>query len=137
MNEFMTIFCNGLLELINTDTEKGGGMNSNSNTSKYACPKCGNPNIQTERRPDGFHRCMNCLYSWKHGKEVKPTLFDRLTASPEVLAPQFVYHVTSFLDGFDKPKKIWYSTLIQGRAFASETEAKRATAARLKEVCDE
>ena len=62
------------------------------------------------------------------------SIFDRITTSPEVLAPKFVYHVTSFLDGLDKPKKIWYSTIIQGRFFDTETEAKRATVARLKEV---
>jgi hypothetical protein len=101
------------------------------------CSVCGGMNIQTERRPDGDRHCLDCGSRWKIGSNQEsphPTLFDRITASPEVLAPKFVHHVTSFLDGLDKPKKIWYSTLIHGRSFASETEAKRATVARLKEV---
>lgn len=64
----------------------------------------------------------------------KQTIFHRITASPEELAPKFVYHVTSFLDGIDKPKKIWYSTLINNQYFNTELEAKRATVAKLKEV---
>lgn len=70
----------------------------------------------------------------RKAEQMRRTVFARITASPEVLAPKFVYHVTSFLDGIDKPKKVWYSTLIQGRSFASETEAKRATVEKLKEV---
>lgn len=64
----------------------------------------------------------------------QPTVFDQITQSPEVLAPKFVYHVTSFLDGLDKPKKIWYSTLINNQYFNTELEAKRATVAKLKEI---
>ena len=71
---------------------------------------------------------------WSIIEEKKPTIFDRITASPEVLAPKFVYYVTSFLDGLDKPKKIWYSTLINNQYFKTELEAKRATVAKLKEV---
>jgi hypothetical protein len=63
-----------------------------------------------------------------------PTFFDRISASPEVLAPHFLYHVTSFLDGLDKPRKIWYSTLINNQYFNTELEAKRATVAKLKKV---
>lgn len=65
------------------------------------------------------------------------TVFDRITQSPETLAPNFVYHVTSFLDGLDKPKKIWYSTLIHNKSFETELEAKRATVARLKEEVED
>lgn len=99
------------------------------------CPKCGNKEIIIDKHE--FAYCTDCeMYDLM---ELFPeqSVFDQITASPEVLAPQFLYHVTSFLDGLDKPKKIWYSTLIQGRAFASETEAKRATVARLKEVCND
>jgi hypothetical protein len=99
------------------------------------CPVCGSSDIQTERRLDGFHHCMNCRHSWKIGEsQLKPTVFKKITTSPEALAPRFVYHVTSFLDGLDKPKKIWYSTLINNQYFNTELEAKRATVARLKEV---
>ena len=90
--------------------------------------------------------CMKCRIFWEKQslcedcrfvpKDQPPSLFDRITASPEVLATKFVYHVTSFLEGLDKPKKIWYSTIIQGRFFDTETEAKRATVAKLKEVAN-
>lgn len=103
--------------------------------SNLVCPVCGSSNIQTERRPDGFRHCIDCRYSWAIGGLLqKPTVFQQITASPEVLAPKFVYHVTSFLDGLDKPKKIWYSTLINNQYFNTELEAKRATVAKLKEV---
>jgi hypothetical protein len=98
------------------------------------CPFCGSIRIVETLKGDKSI-CLACEYFFNtiDGKS-KPTLFDRITQSPEVLAPQFVYHVTSFLDGIDKPKKIWYSVLIQGRFFDSETEAKRATVEKLKEV---
>lgn len=89
------------------------------------CPKCGSEYFEV-REDD---TCLSC--GWK-----RKTVFHRLTTSPEVLAPRFVYHVTSFLDGLDKPKKIWYSTLLPGRFFYSETDAKRATVAKLKEQAE-
>lgn len=82
-------------------------------------------------------RCKKC---GKQGRDNcfsdRPTVFHRITTSPEVLAPKFVYHVTSFLDGLDKPKKIWYSTLINNQYFNTELEAKRATVSKLKEVAE-
>lgn len=63
-----------------------------SNTSMYACPKCGNPNTYVERRPDGFCYCPDCQHRWKIGEsQPKPTLFNRITQSPEVLAEETVY----------------------------------------------
>ena len=106
-----------------------------SNTSMYACPKCGNPNTHVERRPNGFCYCPDCQHRWKiEESQPKPTLFERITASEELLAPCFVYHITSFLDGLNKPKRVWYSTLINNQYFNTELEAKRATVAKLKEV---
>lgn len=110
-----------------------------SNTSMYACPKCGSSNIQTERRIDGFHHCMDCRHSWKIG-ESPPTLFDRITASPEVLAPNLVYSLEFvFRDdwGNEEIKTKWFSTVCDNMAFCDESEAIDATVARLKEVGDE
>lgn len=95
--------------------------------SKSSCPWCNHSNITIEGRN---HWCNYCGYEWQS----KPTLFDRITQSEETLAPHFVYHVTSFLDGLDKPKKIWYSTLINNQYYNTEPEAKIATVARLKEA---
>jgi hypothetical protein len=51
----------------------------------YACPKCGNPNTQVERRPDGFCYCPDCLYRWKIGEsQPKPTVVDHITQSEEI-----------------------------------------------------
>lgn len=51
--------------------------------SKSSCPWCNHSNITT----DGIDHCCNyCGYEWQS----KPTLFDRITASPEVLAEELV-----------------------------------------------
>lgn len=90
------------------------------------CLTCGNVTVADAGYYAGssFYHCETCGRRGMSDMFPRATVFNQITASPEVLAPQFVYHVTSFLDGLDKPKKIWYSTLIRGRAFASETEAK-------------
>ena len=99
---------------------------------------CSNCRFSIQDFPDLF--CTFRKLSTKDGLFIDchcflpKTLFDRITESPVVLAPKFVYHVTSFLDGLDNPKKIWYSTIIHGRFFDTETEAKRATVAKLTEV---
>ena len=104
---------------------------------RYKCPDCKSKDV-TEYTPgifgDSRHRCNSCGKISVTADFVEPTVFDRIAASPEALAPHFVYHVTSFLDGLDKPKKVWYSTLINNQYFNTELEAKRATVARLKEV---
>ena len=57
-------------------------------------------------------------------KSDKKTLFDKITASPEVLAEDMVYSVG----------KVWASTLIVDTTFDSYEEAIAATVAKLKEV---
>jgi hypothetical protein len=63
----------------------------------------------------------------------KPTLFDLITASPEVLAPNFVveviaeYLTAKFVTGYR-------STIIPGKIWEHESEALAATVAKLKEV---
>ena len=104
-----------------------------SNTSMYACPKCGNPNTHAERRPDGFCYCPDCQHRWKIGEsQPKPTLFARITASPEVLAEKLVFDCgDKDGDGY----RAWYSSVTEMYYF-EESEAIAATVARLKEVCD-
>lgn len=69
----------------------------------------------------------------------KPTVFDRITASPEVLAEKLVYcvkFVTVGGKGFDR----WYSTLLpfdKDIYFYSREKAIAVTVEKLKEVCDE
>ena len=59
------------------------------------------------------------------------TLFDRITASPEVLAPNLVYFVsTSWGEAY------WTSTITEEKEFESYEDAIAATVAKLKEVAE-
>ena len=103
-----------------------------SNTSMYACPKCGNPNTHVERRPDGFCYCPDCRHRWKIGEsQPKPTVFDRITTSPGVLAKELV---TTSYDEF-KDCTVYWAWLGNGRreAYYSQPDAIAATVAKLKE----
>ena len=103
-----------------------------SNTSMYACPKCGNPNTHVERRPDGFCYCPDCQHRWKIGEsQPKPTIFDRITASPEVLAPEFVEMMYDRVAGDYR-----YYSMLTGDFYNSREKAIAATVAKLKEVAD-
>lgn len=31
------------------------------------CPKCGHFNVQTERKPGGMNKCLDCLHIWPNG----------------------------------------------------------------------
>lgn len=33
---------------------------------ELTCPQCGSTQIATERRPDGYHKCVDCHWSWKN-----------------------------------------------------------------------
>lgn len=61
-------------------------------------------------------------------KNAKQTFFDRLTASPEVLAENLVYRY----DG----NGTWRSFLLYGYEFLTKAEAIAATVAKLKEVAE-
>ena len=61
-----------------------------------------------------------------HELYTQKTLFDRLTASPEVLAPKLVY-VSLF-------NACWYSTLTGDVMYKSREEAEAATVEKLKEI---
>ena len=103
-----------------------------SNTSMYACPKCENPNTHVERRPDGFCYCPDCQHRWQIGKsQPKPSLFDRITASPAALAKELI---TTSYDEF-KDCTVYWAWLGNGRreAYYSESEAIAATLKKLTE----
>lgn len=74
----------------------------------------------------------------------KTTLFDRLIASPEVLAPKLVYVIKQLFTisgtsrenpGGYEVKTKWFSTIVDG-AFDNKAEAIAATVERLKEVAN-
>ena len=62
----------------------------------------------------------------------KPTLFDRITASPEVLAPKFIYEATT-CDGDGHILSGYRSTITAG-FWLAKSEAIAATVAKLKEA---
>lgn len=93
------------------------------------CPYCGSDNIQTERRLDGFHHCIDCRYSWKIGSSLpKQTVFEKITKSPETLAVELV---TLDCDG-------WWAYVGIGtrETYPTREEAIAATVAKLKEVAE-
>lgn len=71
---------------------------------------------------------QHCVY-WLKRRQL---LFDRMMASPEVLAPNLVYFVsTSWGEAY------WTSTITEEKEFESYEKAIAATVAKLKEVCNE
>ena len=46
--------------------------------SELKCPKCGSDNIATERRPDGYHSCLECHYQWRNDVTHRTTNRDKL-----------------------------------------------------------
>lgn len=60
-------------------------------------------------------------------KNAKQTLFDQITASPEVLAEKLVYEICS-----DRGETYWVSTIVFG-SWLERSEANAATVAKLKE----
>lgn len=95
------------------------------------CPKCGSIRIVETPSVD-MSICLACesLLNTIDDKS-KPTVFHRITKSPEVLAPKFVYYMVN-RDQFGT--YYWYcSALIPGEKWSEEAEAIAATLARLKE----
>jgi hypothetical protein len=68
----------------------------------------------------------------KYFKAIPQTVFDRITASPEVLAEKLVYCVFNAWG-----ESHWKSTVIGEKKFPTLTKAIAATVARLKEVAED
>lgn len=76
-------------------------------------------------------RVLNCeMFELK----AMPTLFDRITQSPEVLAPYFVFLKALIVTNIN-PKQQWISTLTE-EVYPTRAEAVAATVEKLKEVAD-
>jgi hypothetical protein len=89
------------------------------------CPWCKVDVYLTEIKH--WWRCPECQTEFPERAFPKEsTLFDRITASPEVLAEKLVYRY----DG----NGTWRSFLLYGYEFLTKAEAIAATIARLKEV---
>jgi uncharacterized Zn finger protein (UPF0148 family) len=104
-----------------------------SNTSKYACPKCGNPNTHKEYKANGFCYCPDCQHRWQIGEsQPKPTVFDRITSSHEALADKLVYK-TLVVGNNRVTYSCWRSTITE-ESYRTKKEASDATLEKLKEV---
>ena len=104
--------------------------------NNLVCKDCKSTDV-TEYPPGMFgeprHRCNSCGNISRTEDFVEPTVFDRITASPEVLAENLVYIIRCEAD----PSLAgWTSNVVQS-VFETRSEAIAATVARLKEVCND
>ena len=86
------------------------------------CPKCGSEYFEV-REDD---TCLSC--GWQRN-----TVFDRITASPEVLAEKLVYHII-LTDCMNRNRGYWRSTFFPCNKYLTKEKAIAATVAKLKEV---
>lgn len=108
-----------------------------SKQMKYSCPNCDSEKIAIEKRPGGWFHCQDCHYSWqpypvRFGFDAPPrkqTVFQQITASPEVLAPEFIEMMYDRVAGDYR-----YYSMLTGEFYNSREEAIAATVAKLKEV---
>jgi hypothetical protein len=111
-----------------------------SKQMKYSCPNCDSEKIAVEKRPGGWFHCQDCHYSWqpypvKFGFDALPckqTVFDHITASPEVLAPHFVFLKAVIVTNIN-PQQQWISTL-KGEVYPTREKALAATLEELNKV---
>jgi hypothetical protein len=107
------------------------------------CVECGCEVIPSDIQ--GLYYCPHCEDNLNTTDDVRDyTLFDRITASPEVLAEKLVY---CSLEEYYKPfssnkcgmglviREEWRST-ITGGTYRSKAEALAATVEKLKEVAE-
>lgn len=97
------------------------------------CPKCGNKEIIIDKHE--FAYCTDCEMYEPMEWFAEQSVFDRITASPEVLAEKLVY--------CDDEGVYWHSTIVFSKMFPdcledfkTEAEAIAATVAKLKEVAE-
>lgn len=100
------------------------------------CPKCGSKDTNIAYYPaptDHMATCYGCGYADLLERFPEQSIFDCLTASPEVLAERFVYKLRCM--GVNRSSYIcWKSTIIYDADFSTREEAIAATLERLKEV---
>jgi hypothetical protein len=112
--------------------------------SDLVCQNCKSIAVEYEDYVGGtsYYRCKTCGMRGNEDKFTQVTLFDRITASPEVLAPRLVFcaEYKTFKPMYLEGKggiivgEVWKSTVIDGASFKTESEAIAATVAKLKEV---
>lgn len=96
------------------------------------CPDCGS--LDVEEVFDGEAYCKNCYLHCSVFDLEYATVFDRITPSPEVLAPYFVFLKALIVTNIN-PQQQWISTITE-EVYPTKEEAIAATVKKLKEVCD-
>ena len=102
------------------------------------CPKCESKDIHITYYPaptDNMATCYGCGYADLAERFPEQTLFDRITASPEVLADKLVYQFIGY-DGNGLFHGYWKSTITDDE-YTTKEKAIAATVEKLKEVGDE
>ena len=93
------------------------------------CTLCGSTDVVPYKNNlfgEPMLMCNNCKEPGVWYRFEEPTLFDRITASPEVLAEKLVYDV----------EWCWFSTILWNGVWSSKEEAIAATVEKLKEVAE-
>ena len=97
------------------------------------CPKCDSSDVYVEvlypYHSMNLACCRACGHLGEEPEFIVTTVFETITASPEVLAPRFIYTVCTS-DGEQR----WCSALLEVGSWFSEAEAIAATVEWLKEV---
>jgi hypothetical protein len=102
--------------------------------SNLVCKNCKSVAVEYEDYCGGtsYFRCKTCGMRGNKDKFTQVTVFDHITASPEVLAEKFIGLI------FDHrfTSKYRYYSMLTGEFYNSREEAHAATVAKLKEVTE-
>jgi hypothetical protein len=99
--------------------------------SKKLCPLCRETvyKFPEHNIPNGLYHCGMCEKNFTDEEVLNDDLFHRITASPEVLAPEFVGMMYDRVSGDYR-----YYSMLTGEFYNNREEAIAAMVARLKEV---
>lgn len=99
--------------------------------SKRICGRCGSTDIEENslRGEVIWCNCNRCKYFAKVADFPEQSVFDKITASPEVLAEKMTY----WQYDPDQTRCGWTNNVIVGQLFKNYHEAIAATVAKLKE----
>lgn len=102
--------------------------------SNRICGKCGSRKVADAGSYGGssFFKCETCGQLGMREKFPEMTLFDRITASPEVLADKLTY----WQYDPEQSRCGWTNNIIVGELYKNYHEAIAATVAKLKEVTE-
>ena len=103
--------------------------------SKRICGRCGSTDIEENslRGEVIWCNCNRCKYFAKVADFPEQSIFDRITASPEVLAEVLVYESPGY--NKDGDKDVFYRSKVDNFwVYTNREEAIAATVEKLKEV---